>query len=77
MIDLFKQFLKFTVFGLAIVAFFAWYLRGDESLDAANWVGYWIVTPALIGVVLVLFDALWDWLATKLVRKAKGQWPKP
>lgn len=77
MIELFKQFLKFAIFGLSLLAILDLFLHDDVPLDAANWFGYWVFMPALIGFVLMLFDALWDWLAAKIARRGKGQWPKP
>lgn len=69
------SWMKCSVFALLALAAAALYLHGDAPLDTANLVGYWVVMPALLGLLLMSFDLAWDFFAGK--DKADGEWPKP
>ena len=64
--------LKYSIFALLVLASSALYLHGDAPLDLPNLVGYWVVAPALLGLLMMLFDVACDALSGT---KSRGEWP--
>lgn len=71
------SWLKYSLFALGVLGVAAIWLHTDEKLDAANLIGYWVLMPALLGLVLMLFSLAWDWVGGKITRARRGEWPKP
>lgn len=67
------SWLKYSLVASLLLAITAGYLHGDAPLDAANIVGYWIVAPLLIGLLMLLFNVMLEALCS--ATKPRGQWP--